>query len=141
MLVVTHDRYFLDKVATSVLAVEGDGKVTRYEGNWSMYQRLRPPRPWMEVGKPPAPPKSVAPVTTPAEPKKGGRLAYKDQRELDGMEVAIEAAEMKKSQLETKLADPAVFTRASEVANLSAELEAITKEVERLYARWQVLTG
>ena len=60
VLVVTHDRYFLDKVATSVLAVEGDGKVTRYEGNWSMYQRLRPPRAWMEVAKPAAAPKARA---------------------------------------------------------------------------------
>ncbi len=141
VLVVTHDRYFLDKVATSVLAVEGDGKVTRYEGNWSMYQRLRPPRAWMEVAKPAAPatPKPVAAPST--EPKKAGRLSYKDQRELDGMEAAIEVAETKKSALEAKLADPAVFTRAGEVATLSAELELVTKEVERLYARWQELTS
>ena len=137
VLLVTHDRYFLDKVATSVLAVEGDGKVTRYEGNWSMYQRLRPPRAWMEVAKPAAPLKA-APVPS-AEPKKGGRLSYKDQREFDGIEAAIEAAENKKSALEAKLADPAVFTRSGEVASLSAELDVVTKEVERLYARWQEL--
>ena len=136
VLVVTHDRYFLDKVATSVLAVEGDGKVTRYEGNWSMYQRLRPPRAWMEVARPAAPKPVAAPST---EPKKAGRLSYKDQRELDGMETAIEVAETKKSALEGKLADPAVFTRAGEVATLSAELEVVTKEVERLYERWQEL--
>ncbi len=137
VLLVTHDRYFLDKVATSVLAVEGDGKVTRYEGNWSMYQRLRPPRAWMEAAKPPAPPKA-APVPS-AEPKKGGRLSYKDQREFDGIEAAIEAAENKKSALEAKLADPSVFTKSGEVASLSAELDVVTKEVERLYARWQEL--
>ncbi len=141
VLVVTHDRYFLDKVATSVLAVEGDGKVTRYEGNWSMYQRLRPPRAWMEVARPSAAaaPKTVTAPST--EPKKAGRLSYKDQRELDGMEAAIEVAETKKSALEGKLGDPAVFTRAGEVATLSAELELVTKEVERLYSRWQELTG
>ena len=119
-----------------MLAVEGDGKVTRYEGNWSMYQRLRPPRAWMEVARPAAPKPVAAPSN---EPKKAGRLSYKDQRELDGMETAIEVAETKKSALEGKLADPAVFTRAGEVATLSAELEVVTKEVERLYERWQEL--
>ncbi|HEY1086803.1 MAG TPA: ABC-F family ATP-binding cassette domain-containing protein, partial [Archangium sp.] len=91
VLLVTHDRYFLDKVATSVLAVEGDGKVTRYEGNWSMYQRLRPPR---VVASEPKPAPIQKPVAAPdaAAPKKAGRLSYKDQRELDGMEAAIEQA-------------------------------------------------
>jgi ATP-binding cassette subfamily F protein uup len=139
VLLVTHDRYFLDKVATSVLAVEGDGKVTRYEGNWSMYQRLRPPRTWSEPGKPVAAPKPAAAPPAPEAPKKAGRLSYKDQRELDGMEAAIEKAETKKAELEAKLADPAVFARASEVASLSAELEVAAKEVDRLYARWQDL--
>jgi ATP-binding cassette subfamily F protein uup len=92
----------------------------------------------MEVAKPAAPQKPVA-APTGSEPKKGGRLSYKDQRELDGMEAAIEVAEAKKSALESKLADPAVFTRAGEVAALSTELEVVTKEVERLYARWQEL--
>jgi ATP-binding cassette subfamily F protein uup len=138
VLLVTHDRYFLDKVATSVLAVEGDGKVTRYEGNWSMYQRLRPPR---VVASEPKPAPIQKPVAAPeaAAPKKAGRLSYKDQRELDGMEAAIEQAENTKSALEAKLADPAVFTKAGEVASLSAELEVATKEVDRLYARWQEL--
>jgi ABC transport system ATP-binding/permease protein len=138
VLLVTHDRYFLDKVATSVLAVEGDGKVVRYEGNWSMYQRLKPKPQAAErvVVKPAAEPAPPLPPAT----KKGGRLSYKDQRELDGMERAIEEAETKKASLEAKLADPAVFTKASEVASLSAELEAATREVDRLYARWQALT-
>ena len=138
VLVVTHDRYFLDKVATSVLAVEGDGKVTRYEGNWSMYQHLRPPRAWSEPSAKPAAPKPAPPPPSEA-PKKGGRLSYKDQRELDGMEAAIEKAETTKSELEAKLADPSVFARASEVASLSAELDTVSKKIERLYARWQEL--
>ncbi|MFZ5442659.1 MAG: ABC-F family ATP-binding cassette domain-containing protein [Myxococcota bacterium] len=134
VLLVTHDRYFLDKVATSVLAVEGDGRVTRYEGNWSMYQRLKP----KAVAEKPAP--KPAAVEAPAQPKKTpGRLSYKDQRELDGMEAAIEAAETKKSALEARLADPQIFSKAGEVASLTAELEAATAEVERLYARWQEL--
>jgi ATP-binding cassette subfamily F protein uup len=135
VLVVTHDRYFLDKVATSILAVEGDGKVTRYEGNWSMYQRLKPP---------PAVPdhKSMAvkPVSDPVTAaKKSGRLSYKEQREFDGIEAAIETAEKTKASLELQLADPAVFTKSSEVASLSLQLDQASAEVDRLYARWQEL--
>ncbi|GMU61718.1 MAG: energy-dependent translational throttle protein EttA [Myxococcaceae bacterium] len=135
VLLVTHDRYFLDKVATTVLAVEGDGKVVRYEGNWSMYQRLKP--------KPAAapPPPTEKPSTPPAQspPKKPARLSYKDQRELDGMEAAIEAAEANKSSLEAQLAEPSVFSNATEVARVSKELEAAAREVDRLYARWDEL--
>jgi ATP-binding cassette subfamily F protein uup len=141
VLLVTHDRYFLDKVATSVLAVEGDGKVTRYEGNWSMYQRLRPRPGSAPVESKPAPkPATTEPAAAPAA-KKAGRLSYKDQREFDGIEAAIVQAEKNKSELEAKLADPAVFTRSSEVASLSAELEVATREVDRLYARWEELSA
>ncbi|MFO0600636.1 MAG: ABC-F family ATP-binding cassette domain-containing protein [Myxococcaceae bacterium] len=138
VLLVTHDRYFLDKVATSVLAVEGDGKVVRYEGNWSMYQRLKPKAGSAAVVAKAEQPKPVE--AKPAEaPRKPGRLSYKEQRELDGMEAAITAAEERKAMLEAKLADPTVFSKAGDVATLTSDLEQVTAEVERLYARWQVL--
>jgi ATP-binding cassette subfamily F protein uup len=138
VLLVTHDRYFLDKVATSVLAVEGDGNVVRYEGNWSMYQRLKKQAPAPVVAAKPAP-APVAPTAAPVSKRAPGRLSYKDQRELDGMEGAIEAAEKLKAELEQKLSDPAVFSKASEVATITTELTKASAEVERLYARWQEL--
>ncbi|MBX5481980.1 MAG: ABC-F family ATP-binding cassette domain-containing protein [Myxococcaceae bacterium] len=146
VLLVTHDRYFLDKVATSILAFEGDGKVVRYEGNFSMYRRLKaqaqaqawsatPPERRRE---PPAVRDASVPVA-PA-PKKPSRLSYRDQRELDGMEQAIEAAEARKAKLEATLNDSATYADPSvDVARLSAELEKATREVDRLYARWQEL--
>jgi len=137
VLLVTHDRYFLDKVATTVLAVEGDGRVVRYEGNWSMYQRLKAKAAPAAVSTPA--PKPAAPTSAPTPPKKPGRLSYKDQRELDGMEAAIEAAEAEKAALEAKLAEPSVFSDASEVARVSTALEAASREVDRLYARWDEL--
>jgi ATP-binding cassette subfamily F protein uup len=135
VLLVTHDRYFLDKVATSILAFEGAGKVVRYEGNYSMYRRLRPEpvATPVEVSK-----AALRPVEAPAKPRSAKR-SYKEQRELEGMEGAIESAERNKSQLEAALADPAVSTQASRLQELSAELEKATAEVERLYARWQEL--
>ncbi|MFT3838089.1 MAG: ABC-F family ATP-binding cassette domain-containing protein [Myxococcaceae bacterium] len=143
VLLVTHDRYFLDKVATSLLVFEGGTKVTRYEGNYSMYRRLASqggPKP-AEKPKPVEKPKpAVAAAPAPA-PKKTNKLSYKDQRELDGIEAAIEAAEKKKAAAEAELAKPEIFSNASESARLFAELEAATREVDWLYARWQVLTA
>ncbi|MDX2012571.1 MAG: ABC-F family ATP-binding cassette domain-containing protein [Myxococcaceae bacterium] len=136
VLLVTHDRYFLDKIASSILALEGDGRVTRYEGNWTLYRKLRG-APAQAASSARAPKAESAPP--PALPKKGGRLSYKDQRELDGMEAAIEAAETAKATLERRLADPSVLTNAAEVARLSTELDAASHQVERLYARWQAL--
>jgi ABC transport system ATP-binding/permease protein len=139
VLLVTHDRYFLDKVATSILAFETDARVTRYEGNWDMYRRLRPrgspaPAPAPTDKAKPEPAVVAAPA---AKPK--SKLSYKDQRELDGMEKAIEEAETRKSALEKQLADPAVYAQAAEFKRISNEFDAATAEVERLYARWQVL--
>jgi ATP-binding cassette subfamily F protein uup len=136
VLLVTHDRYFLDKVATTVLAVEGGGQVVRYEGNWSMYQRLKAKQPANASALPKPVPE---PAAAPAAAKKPTRLSYKDQRELDSMEAAIEAAEARRAALEARLADPSVFSNSGEVARVSSELEAAVKDVDRLYARWDAL--
>jgi ATP-binding cassette subfamily F protein uup len=133
VLLVTHDRYFLDKVATAILAFQGDGRVVRYEGNYDMYRRLRP--------APGAAPKAAAPAPSPAaaSTRKNSRLSYKDQRELDGMEAAIEAAERRKQELSDALADPAIASQAGRLHELTVALDEATHNVDRLYARWQAL--
>jgi ATP-binding cassette subfamily F protein uup len=139
VLLVTHDRYFLDKVATSIVSFEGDGRVTRYEGNFTTYRTLKAQA---QAAAAPAPaPRKAAPAATeaPRPARKPGKLSYKEQRELDGMEAAIEVAETRKSELETQLSSPGVFSNASKVAELQKELEAVTTEVDRLYTRWQEL--
>jgi ABC transport system ATP-binding/permease protein len=132
VLLVTHDRYFLDKVATSILAFEGDGKVVRYPGNFDMYRRLRPPPPAQKDLPHPNPlPKG--------EGVRARKLGYKEQRELEGMEAAIHAAEAKKAELEARLSDAANASNAQKLTELSNALEAARLEVDRLYARWQEL--
>ncbi|AKU92418.1 ABC-F family ATP-binding cassette domain-containing protein [Vulgatibacter incomptus] len=142
VLLVTHDRYFLDKVATSILSFEGDGKVVRYEGSYETYRSLKAQseaaRAKAEKVSAAAPVKE-APKPEAAKPAQKRKLGYKEQRELEGMEATIEAAEERKAGLEAQLADPAVFSQASKVAALQAELDAASSEVERLYARWQEL--
>jgi ATP-binding cassette subfamily F protein uup len=136
LVLVTHDRYFLDKVATSILAFEGDGRATLYPGNHSMYLRLRPPpRPAAAVPRAkPAP--AAAPA--PSDAKRG--LNFKERQRLEGMEASIEAAEARKAALESQLADPELYrSRPGEVAGIRERLEEAGREVEVLYAEWQVL--
>jgi ATP-binding cassette subfamily F protein uup len=152
VLLVTHDRYFLDKVATAILAFEGDGRAVRYPGNYETYRTLkeqgeakaaaeRAEVPAPRGARPPA--AQGAAAAAPAErSRKPGRLSFKEQRELEGLEPAILAAEERKAALEATLADPATYRKAGEtVPALRAELDQLSAEVERLYARWQELEG
>ena len=153
VLLVTHDRYFLDKVATGILTFEGDGRVVRYPGNYEMYRRLRDQaeaeRAQRAGGAGPAArtgaePKGTASRLTPdgraAPRRRPGKLSFHEQRELEGMEGAILAAEERKAALEAALSDPATYQKdGARVAQLRADLETASSEVERLYARWQEL--
>src|SRR5262249_2987754 len=136
-LIVSHDRWFLDRVATAILAFEGAGRVTLYEGSYSFYAERRPP-PIERARREPRDsrePRTVAP--RPTGPRK---LTFKEARELDGIEEAITAAEARVAALEATLSDPSVFKdRPTEVQALIADLDAARAEVERLFARWQEL--
>ncbi len=160
VLLVTHDRYFLDKVATAILAFEGAGRVVRYPGNYEDYARQR-----ANASAPSAPPASTglgeaarrprrgasttaiprdedsrANATAGGQPRRPGKLTFKEQQELEGMEEALLAAEERKADLEAKLSDPATYRKAGEsVAALKAELDRTAAEIERLYSRWQEL--
>jgi ABC transport system ATP-binding/permease protein len=150
---VTHDRYFLDKVATAILAFEGEGKAVRYPGNYAMYRRLKEqveaqaaagrvessgPGAKPSGGSKAAP--AGAPGSAPAAARKPGKLSFKDQREYDGIEAAIQAAEARKATLEASMADPATYQRGgTDWAGLRNDFDAASAEVERLYARWEAL--
>ena len=140
VLIVTHDRYFLDKVATSILAFEGAGKITRYPGNFDDYRRLSAKQRAAE-----APAATDAAPAKPAETaatRRPRKLSNKEQRELDGIEGAIAAAEARKAELDALLADPATWGGASPKGPaLQQELAAVTAEVDRLYARWEELSA
>ena len=139
-LVVTHDRYFLDKVATAILAFEGDGRAVRYPGNYEMYRTLR--EKVEDAARTAAPPARAAASPAPAapRPRPPGKLTFNKQRELEGMEAAILTAEERKATLEAALSDPATYRGAGDtVATLRRDLAEAAEEVERLYERWQLL--
>ena len=139
-LIVSHDRWFLDRVATAILAFEGDGVVTLYEGSYSFYAERRP-----KAGGAAAAvrdDKREAKGTRPPPPKPTGprKLTFKEKQELAGIEAAIHTAETRVTEFEATLSDPAVFKdRPTEVQALIVTLEAARHEVERLFARWQEL--
>jgi len=134
-LIVSHDRWFLDRVATGILAFEGDGKVTLYEGSYSFYVERRP-----AAAAPGASAEARAPKTERVKAAAPRKRTFKEKAELAGMEAAIEVAETRVRELETTLSDPAVFKdRAAEVPTLVTALDGARAEVERLFARWQEL--
>lgn len=139
-LLVSHDRWFLDRVATSILAFEGDGRVVLHAGNYSEYReravREAAARAAAPRGKAPA--KRTAGVSADsARPKK---LTYAEQRELDGLMDQIEDAEQKVRAVEDVLADPETYrSRGDQVASLRTELEAARESTARLTSRWEEL--
>jgi ATP-binding cassette subfamily F protein uup len=146
VLLVTHDRWFLDKVATAILAIEGDGRAIRYPGNYETYRTLKEQAEAARAAEAPAPARREPAARGGAAPepaaraRRPGKLTFKEQRELDGIEAAILAAEERKGAAEAALGDPATYQAGgAAVAALRADLDAAAAEVDRLYARWQEL--
>jgi ATP-binding cassette subfamily F protein uup len=130
-LVVTHDRWFLDRVATAMLVFEGDGRVVRHEGGWGAYrERRRAP-----VAEKPASKPRETPIAAPST-----RLTYAERLELDALEPTIEAAEAKVARIEARLSDPATYEAGTDLGRtLTDDLPKARAEVERLMARWEEL--
>ncbi|MCP3965765.1 MAG: ABC-F family ATP-binding cassette domain-containing protein [Lentisphaerae bacterium] len=138
VIVVSHDRYFLNRICDGIIAFEGEGKVVYQVGDYDYYlekrqQREKAPAP---VVKKPEKAKAE-PQKNPAKPKK---LSYKLQRELDGMEERVLEAESKVEEIETMFSDPDFFTKhGDQSTELQQELDAAHAEIEKLYARWEEL--
>jgi ATP-binding cassette subfamily F protein uup len=143
VLVVSHDRYFLDRICDQVMAFE-EGGLSVQQGNFSYYLEKKKTRDavaqaaWSGMARASAPTLDTA--RTPKTPRPG-KLSFKEQRELEGMEAAIVAAEKRVHDLETTLNDPEFHvTRSREAHQLIAELEIAKAEVGRLFSRWQELS-
>jgi ATP-binding cassette subfamily F protein uup len=138
-LVVTHDRWFLDRVATSVLAFEEGGRAIKYPGNYQTYRSLRAQQQAERPSVPaPGPASAPAPRADRSAKKKG--LSNVEQRELGGLPDAIEKAERRVAELGAKLADPATYASGGkEVAQLNAEVADAKAQVDKLTLRWEEL--
>lgn len=139
VIIVSHDRYFLDRVCDQIIAFEAAG-VHVQTGNYSYYLEKRREREardkaWVEVAK--AEKTASAPPTSKPKARK---LTFKETRELESIEETILAAETKMQSIDATLNDPSFYiTRSQEASAMSEELEAAKAEVTRLYARWEEL--
>jgi ATP-binding cassette subfamily F protein uup len=143
--VVSHDRYFLNRVCTDILAFEGDGKIHHSAGDYDYYLEKKE-RAEKDAARQTAAVislnKSAARSRVAAAPKtaKPRKLSFKEARELEGMEAQIHAVEAEVARIEGLFADPEFFRKhATRVNQLTADLEAAKKNVTLLYARWEEL--
>nr|WP_232341188.1 ATP-binding cassette domain-containing protein [Halomonas pacifica] len=150
LLLVSHDRTFMDNVVTGVLAFEGDGRVREYVGGYSDWVRQGgklPPAPWEGAARQRAEPVAdavdevAAPQKT-AKPaaKKPAKLSYKLQRELDGLPARIEQLEAEVAEFEAKVGDPDFYQQ--EATRVTATLEAMGAkqgELDEAMERWMEL--
>jgi len=138
LLLVSHDRAFLDNVVTSCLTFEGNGQVREYVGGYSDWLRQRSAPEPVATAKP----KPAAPSPKSAKPISPGRLSYKDQRELEQLPARIETLERRQQELQILSADPAFYKQeATVVTQRLDELRAVETELEAAYERWAALEG
>jgi ABC transport system ATP-binding/permease protein len=132
LILVTHDRYLLDRVSTTILSLDGSGKAEFFADSvqWEESRKARGAALSKGAAK-----KAKAEAARPAARK----LPYKEQRELEGMEAAILEAEEALTRCEAGVADPAVATDPAALQERCTALDAARSEVERLYMRWAEL--
>ena len=142
LLLVSHDRDFLDHVVTSTLVMEGDGRVGEFVGGYTDWLRQggqlateSAPAKAATKAAPPAP----APALPPATRRK---LSYKDTRELEQLPARIEALEARLAELTARSGDPAFYQREpGAITAHNAELAQVQVELDAAYARWAELEG
>lgn len=140
VILVSHDRVFLDNVVTTSIAFEGDGKLVNVAGGYEDWKRERAARE-AATQKLTAKPESKLETRPVSEPKREKRkLSYKEHRELEAMPERIKALEQEQSALQAKLADPATWQEAGNDVNaMNARLEEIELELLECLERWEAL--
>jgi len=131
VVLVTHDRYMLDRVCTVLLGLDGTGGAAFY-GDYAQWQQAADAR------REPAGPRKRVAAARPAKPR-GPKMSYLEKRELEGMETAIDEAERALEEARRREADPSIASDAAELQARFEARQAAQARVDELYARWQVL--
>ena len=144
ILVVSHDRSFLDEVVTSTLVFEGDGRIGDYVGGYTDWQNEKK----KQLGRA----NSAAALPAARDEKRGDakpgatksvptrKLSGKEQKELEGLPAKIEALEKEQAELSEKLSDPAFYKKeGAKFAEVKKRLELVEKEHATTFARWEEL--
>ena len=132
LLVVSHDRDFLDRLVTSIIAVEGHGDVKEYTGGYTDYLTQRATYGEAAAPKTQAAPKPVAKAQSPRN-----RLSYNETRELDQLPGKIDALGSEIAKLEKDLGDPSLYSRdPARFQKLAARADAARAELDTAEERW-----
>ncbi len=147
--VVSHDRYFLNRVCTDILAFEGDGRIAHSVGDYDYYlekkrkaekasiEAARQSAAILATNRSAAPARNVPAATVPGKQRK---LSFKEVRELEGIEAQIHSAEAEVGRIEDLFAAPDFHrTHATRTSELMADLASAKENVKRLYSRWEEL--
>ncbi len=140
VLMVSHDREFIDNIATSTIALEGNGKLQEHVGGYSDYPGNNKPesRSTGNSNTSGNQKKEKKPAATP-ETKKAVKLSYKLQRELDELPGKIETLEEHKTTLEEQLADPELFKDPVKSKTVQGDYAKLEKDLATAYNRWEEL--
>lgn len=137
LIIVSHDRYFMDRIVDHVLAFEGDGKIKEFVGNFSEYrenlksEEKSPKTETPKVEKLEAPKESSAAVLTNSISKK--KLSFKEQHELETIEKEMPKLEEKRNKILEQISDQTDYDK---IAKFSSDLKEISEKLENLELRW-----
>jgi len=149
LLLISHDRYFLDKLISRVVEIKG-GQIREYFGNYSYYMEKREEEP-KDISEAEA----ISEPKTPPQKKQSARKSKEQKRleaearqtvskernrlekEIESLEVTIEELETKKSDIEIRLAQPDTYQDGELVVSLQKEYAAVKQGIENSYERWE----
>ncbi len=133
LLLVSHDREFLNNVVTSVIAMEGDGIINEYVGGYSDWEKDKKKREIPKVRKE----EKAVKKKTDSQPRK---LTYKEERELEELPRKIEKLEQEQQAIFQQMGDPGFYKKGKEqIAPVKDRMDAVKAELEVMYERWQTL--
>jgi ATP-binding cassette subfamily F protein uup len=136
LLLVSHDRAFLDEVVTGTLVFEGDGRVTEYSGGYEDWIRQRP----SPTASAPVEKATAAPAKVPAKSAKPKKFLNRDQRELADLPAELEKLEAERDILARRLEDPALYQKSHDILRTARDqVAALEKTIAERYARWEEL--
>ena len=137
LLLVSHDRAFLDNLVTSTFVFEGDGKIAEYLGGYQDWLRQRKPPPVAPAAAHEPDRRADRPVDDRSGAKK---LTYREQREFEELPTRIEALEAEQRALGGTIADPSFYKQPAQTITAALQrAESIERELGDLYARWDAL--
>jgi ATP-binding cassette subfamily F protein uup len=143
LLVVSHDREFLDNVTTATLALTGDGRVIETVGGYEDWARVSRTAKQAEAAQQKREKKTAdAPSRPAADETRARKLTWKENQDLLALPARIEVLEEEQGAIHVRLGDPLLYRdAATEVPELQRRLEVVGAELAGLYARWEELEG